>query len=265
MGDEQQAAVGAQGVGEDRVGDRRVQVLSRARRGSGAGSRRAQRGRARSGGAPRPTAARPRAASRARSSAESRAWATAAGQLGLARVAAGEQQVLAERGVEHVRVLRDEPDGRAGGVAVAARAARRRRASRSPRSRGTAAAPRRASTCPRRSGRRSRRGPARQVQVDSVEHVLVAVAGLAGRRIPKVRSSGSGRGWAGSRTGTGASSTARTRALARDAGSAPGSPRAARRRARASPAARARRRRPAPARAAPRSSRRRPRPTAPGR
>ena len=39
-------------------------------------------------------------------------------ELGLGRVAAGEQQVLAQRRVEHVRVLRDEPDGGADGVAV---------------------------------------------------------------------------------------------------------------------------------------------------
>ena len=39
-------------------------------------------------------------------------------ELGLARVAASEQQVLAQRRVEHVRVLSDEPDDRADGVAV---------------------------------------------------------------------------------------------------------------------------------------------------
>ena len=130
VGDQQQAAVGGERVGDDRVGrgaSRCSPGSSRISSGKAASSARASAIRRRSPPERRWPPGPPSVAQAVRRpSTAARGRARRPARLG--RFAAGEQQVLAQRRVEHVRVLRDEPDGGARGIAVERRAARRRRA-----------------------------------------------------------------------------------------------------------------------------------------
>ncbi len=164
VGDQQRraSALGGQQVADDRVGRLRVEVLARLVERSGSGSRRAARGRWPDAGAARRTCARrarpPRFADPSGSSStqsSSRASASAVRSSIDGRVPPRQAQVLLERRVEHVDVLADEPDDAPVTHRRPDRRSRLRRASPSrPRRGGTATAPRRASTCRRRSHRR---------------------------------------------------------------------------------------------------------------
>ena len=136
-------------------------------------------------------------------------------QVGLARVAAGEQQVLAQRRVEHVRVLGDEPDDRADGVAV-----ERAQLDAAERDRALVVEEAQQHRGERRLARAARadHGDAaagREVEVDAVEHPSRPRSGPAARARAARARPAAGAGPRARAPATGASSTACTRAALR--------------------------------------------------